>query len=66
MLSRIPYIEDADGAHKIEFRPANIDVGAVLYEMEGVVSPHEVAPDSVGAPEAERAACCGGLIKERG
>jgi hypothetical protein len=66
VLAGITNVKDADGTHEVEFRPADIDVGAVFYELEGVISPYEVVPGRVGASEPERAACCGGLIKERG
>ena len=66
MLAGVTNVKYADGAHEIELRPADIDIGAVFYKLEGVVSPHEVVPGRVGASEPERAACCGGLIKERG
>jgi len=66
MLAGVTNVKDADGAHEIELRPADIDIRAVFYELEGVVSPHEVVPGRVGASEPERAACCGGMIKERG
>ena len=66
MLAGVTNVKDADGAHEIEFRPADIDVGAVFYELEGLISPHEVPPDSVGAFQPEHSACLGCLIEERG
>jgi hypothetical protein len=42
VLSRIPYIKDANGSDEIEFRSADIDVRAVLNEPEGSVRGNEV------------------------
>ena len=38
MLSRISDIEHADGPYEIEFRPADIDVRAILNQRESSVS----------------------------
>ena len=66
MLAGITNVKDADGAHEIELRPADIDVGAVFYELEGVISPYEVVPSRVGAFAPKHPACPGCLIEERG
>ena len=42
VLPRISYIEDADGPYEIEFRSADIDVRAILNELEGPVSWNEI------------------------
>lgn len=42
MLSRIPYIKDANGSYEIELRSADIDVRAVLNEPEGPVGGNKV------------------------
>lgn len=42
VLSRIPYIKDANGSDEIEFRSADIDVRAVLNEPEGPVAGNKV------------------------
>ena len=42
VLSRIPYIKDANGSDEIELRSADIDVRAVLNEPEGPVGGNKV------------------------
>ena len=52
VLSCIPNIEDADGAHEIEFWPTDINVRAILYAPEGAVGGNEVFNDIWGAPSS--------------
>jgi hypothetical protein len=66
VLAGITNVKDADGTHEVEFRPADIDVGAVFYELEGVISPYEVVPSRVGAFKPKHPDCLGCLIEERG
>ena len=42
-------IEHTNGAHEVELGPADVDVGAVLGEMKGVIRPYKVAPSGVRA-----------------
>ena len=42
MLPRIANIKDADGPHEVEFRSADIDVRAILNELEGPVGWNEI------------------------
>jgi len=42
VLSRIPYIKDANGSDEIELWPADIDVRAVLNEPQGEVGGNEI------------------------
>lgn len=42
MLLRIANIKDADGPHEVEFRSADIDVRAILNELEGPVGWNEI------------------------
>jgi hypothetical protein len=42
VLPRISYIEDADGPYEIELRSADIDVRAILNELEGPVGWNEI------------------------
>ena len=37
VLSRIPYIKDANGSDEIEFRPADIDICTILNEAQGKI-----------------------------
>jgi hypothetical protein len=46
-------IENTNGAHEVELGPANVDVGAVLGEMKGVISHHQVAPSGVQTLDIE-------------
>jgi hypothetical protein len=50
VLPRIANIKDADRPHKIELWPADIDVRAVLNELECEVSGNEVFIGIRGAP----------------
>ena len=42
VLSRIPYIKDADGPHEIELWSADIDFRAILNEPEGPVGGNDI------------------------
>lgn len=42
MLPCIANIKDADGPHEVEFRSADIDVGAILNEPKGLVGGNEI------------------------
>ena len=42
MLPRIANIKDADGPHEVKFRSADIDVRAILNELEGPVGWSEI------------------------
>ncbi|MFV1635857.1 hypothetical protein VXL51_06990 [Phaeobacter sp. JH20_17] len=42
MLLRIANIKDSDGSYEVEFRSADIDVRAILNELEGQVGWNEI------------------------
>jgi len=65
----LPCVSDivhANGAHEVELRPADINVGAVFGEMKGVISPHQVAPSGVRAFEIEPVITNSGKVKDCG
>ena len=52
VLSRIPYIKDADGPHEIELWSADIDISAILNEVREAVGGNEVFIGIRGAPNS--------------
>jgi hypothetical protein len=59
-------IENTNGAHEVELGPADIDVGAVLGKMKGVISPHQVAQSGVQALDIEPVITESGMVKDWG
>ena len=52
VLSRIPYIKDANGLHEVELRSADIDVRAILNEPEGLVGWNKIVCSFRSAPSS--------------
>ena len=50
VLSRIPNIKNADGSYEVELRSADIDVRAILNELEGLVGGNKKIWGVWGAP----------------